>query len=83
VQKIKKFKYYLNHINIGRHTMCESRLYLVEGEEKKEIMEEAVLVKEKDSRVIAVGLLGQREDIEGARIVEVDADRHTITIRRD
>lgn len=63
--------------------MCESRLYLVEGEEKKEIMEEAVLVKEKDSRVIAVGLLGQREDIEGARIVEVDADRHTITIRRD
>ncbi len=63
--------------------MCESKLYLIEGEEKKLIMEEAVLVKEKESKVIAVGLLGQREDIEGARIVEVDSDRHIIVLRRD
>ncbi len=63
--------------------MCESKLYLIEGDDRKLIMEEAVLVKKKDSKIIAVGLLGQREDIEGANIVEVDSDRHVIIIKRD
>lgn len=62
--------------------MCESKLYLLDGGEKRKIMEEAVLVRQEDSKVLAVGPMGQREDIEGARIVEVNADRHTIVLER-
>lgn len=62
--------------------MCESKLYLDKKGKRELIMEEAVLVKEKDGRVIAVGMLGQRTELEGARIVEVDSDRHIIVVEQ-
>ena len=55
----------------------------MEKQGKRElVMEEAVLVREKDGRVIAVGMLGQRTELEGARIVEVDSDRHIIVVKQ-
>jgi|Deesub1362A_J573_1020465.scaffolds.fasta_scaffold03700_6 predicted RNA-binding protein len=63
--------------------MCESKLYLLENGQKTKVMDEAILVREKEGKVIAVGVLGERLDFEGARIVEIDMDRHTITIARD
>ncbi|NOZ59789.1 MAG: CooT family nickel-binding protein [Euryarchaeota archaeon] len=63
--------------------MCESRLYLLEKGEKKKVMDEAILVKEEDGKVVAVAVLGERREFEGARIVEIDMDRHSITIARD
>jgi predicted RNA-binding protein len=63
--------------------MCESKLYLLENGQKTKVMDEAILVREKEGKVIAVGVLGERLDFEGARIVEIDMDRHSITIARD
>jgi len=62
--------------------MCESKLYVERQGKRELIMEEAVLVREKDGRVIAVGMLGQRTELEGARIVEVDSDRHIIVVKQ-
>lgn len=63
--------------------MCESKLFLLERGEKRKVMDEAILVKEKDGRIVAVGVLGERQEFEGARIVEIDMDRHSITIARE
>jgi len=61
--------------------MCESKLYVLERGERKQVLENAVLVKEQDGRVVARGLLGEMVEFEGARIVEVDAEGHAIVLR--
>ena len=63
--------------------MCESRLFLLEKGQRTQVMDGAVLVREKEGMVVAVSLLGERREFEGARIVEIDMDRHSITIARD
>jgi predicted RNA-binding protein len=63
--------------------MCESRLYLLENGQRTKVMDEAILVREKDGKVVAMSLLGERREFEGARIVEIDMDRHSITIARE
>ena len=63
--------------------MCESRLYLLENGQRTKVMDEAILVREKRGKVVAVGMLGERLEFEGARIVEIDMDRHSITIARE
>ncbi|WP_456474963.1 CooT family nickel-binding protein [Candidatus Pyrohabitans sp.] len=63
--------------------MCESKLYLLENGQKTKVMDETILVREKEGKVVAVGVLGERLDFENARIVEIDMDRHSITISRD
>ncbi len=63
--------------------MCESKLYLLENGQRTKVMDEAILVREKEGKVVAVGVLGERREFEGARIVEIDMDRHSITIARE
>lgn len=62
--------------------MCESRVYLLENGRRTRVMDEAILVREVEGKVVAVSVVGERRDFEGARIVEIDMDRHSITIER-
>ncbi|GEM_PF-5858897 len=63
--------------------MCESKLYVVDRGERKQVLENAVVVKEQDGRVIARGLLGETVEVEGGRIIEVDAEAHAIVVKVD
>lgn len=60
--------------------MCESIVYILEGEEKKKIMEDVSKVRYEGENLILIGLLGSRKEIRG-KIIEVDADRHEIVIK--
>ncbi len=62
-------------------SMCESKLYVLERGERKQVLDNAVLVREQDGRVVARGLLGETVELEGGRIVEVDAEGHAIVVR--
>ncbi|MFQ5814876.1 MAG: CooT family nickel-binding protein [Candidatus Hydrothermarchaeaceae archaeon] len=62
--------------------MCESKVYMRDGTNDKKIADEAVTVLEEDGSVIVVGLFGERLRIEDTRIVEIDARKHVIYLRR-
>jgi|Deesub1362A_J573_1020465.scaffolds.fasta_scaffold00131_62 predicted RNA-binding protein len=60
--------------------MCESIVYILEGEEKKKIMEDVSKVRYEGENLVLIGLLGDRKEIRG-KIIEVDADQHEIVIK--
>lgn len=62
--------------------MCESKVFLIEGGKKEKLMDEVVLVKDEDSKITLVGLLGERKEIKNARIAGVDAGKHEIFIKK-
>lgn len=62
--------------------MCESKVFVVKGGKKEKIMDEAILVRDEGDRVVVGGLFGEKKEVKG-RIIEVDADRHEITISSD
>jgi predicted RNA-binding protein len=61
--------------------MCESSVFLMEGGERKKIMNEAVLIRDDGNKIIIIGLMGEKKEIERARIAEVDVDRHEVVLR--
>jgi predicted RNA-binding protein len=60
--------------------MCESRVYLLRGGKKEKVMDAAVSVKDEGGRVLVVGLLGERKELEKARISEISIDRHEVLL---
>ncbi len=62
--------------------MCESKVYLMEGGRKEKIADEAVIVREEGDGVVVLGLMGEKREIGKAHIVEVDARRHVVIIKR-
>ena len=60
--------------------MCESKVFLINGKKKK-VMDDAVLVKEEGNKIIVIGLLGEQEEIKGAKIVEINAERHEVFLK--
>lgn len=62
--------------------MCESKVFLIDGEKKEKLMDEAILIKEEDNKLMIIGLLGEKKEIENAKIVKMDMDRHEIFIGR-
>ncbi len=62
--------------------MCESKVYLVDGGRKEMLAEEAVHVAEEGAKVIVIGILGERREVENARVAEVDARKHIIILKR-
>lgn len=62
--------------------MCESRVVLIEGGSEKVVMEEVILIDTDGEDLNLVGVLGQRKTVEGARIVKMDMDRHTIYLEK-
>lgn len=61
--------------------MCESKVYLV-GKAKEKIMDEAVTVRESSGRVTVTGIMGERREVQNARITEVNADTHEIYLKK-
>ncbi|MEE8167564.1 MAG: CooT family nickel-binding protein [Candidatus Hydrothermarchaeales archaeon] len=62
--------------------MCESKVYLDVNGKREKIADEAVIVKEEGSGVVVVGLIGEHQKIENARLVEVDARKHMVILKR-
>jgi predicted RNA-binding protein len=60
--------------------MCESKVFLLEGGEKRRIMDDVIKVKSQANDIILIGLLGEIKEIKNGRIVEVDAERHEVIV---
>ncbi|MEE8403228.1 MAG: CooT family nickel-binding protein [Candidatus Hydrothermarchaeaceae archaeon] len=67
---------------IGAVEMCESKVFLIKDGKKEKVMDEASLVRVEGGMVVAIGLFGERKEVEG-EIVEVDAERHEVVISGD
>ncbi len=62
--------------------MCESAVYLLEGEERALIMAEAARLLITDDGVVCVDVLGERKTVEGAVLHEANLIKHEILLRR-
>lgn len=62
--------------------MCESAVYLLNGEARTTIMREAARVLITDEGVVCVDTLGERRLVEGAEMHEANLVRHEILLKR-
>lgn len=53
---------------------------MLEGGEKRRIMDDVIKVKSQANDIILIGLLGEIKEIKNGRIVEVDAERHEVIV---
>lgn len=60
--------------------MCESNVYVREGEDERLIMEDAVLLENDDGRIKVVDILGDQKELEG-EVEEITFLDHRIIIR--
>jgi predicted RNA-binding protein len=60
--------------------MCESKVFLVDGDKKELLMEEAIYIKSDGKNITIRGVLGETRTIENARILLMDMDRHEVHI---
>ena len=57
--------------------MCEARVFLGNGSEEKEIMQDVVLVESDGDTWVCVGILGERKLVQGT-LRKVDFLKHTV-----
>ncbi|UCE45070.1 MAG: CooT family nickel-binding protein [Methanobacteriota archaeon] len=62
--------------------MCESTVFLLDGEERTMIMPEAARVLITEEGVVCVDTLGERRVVEGAELHEANLIKHEILLRR-
>jgi predicted RNA-binding protein len=62
--------------------MCESAVYLLEGEERTLIMPEAARILITDEGVVCVDMLGERKTVENAELHEANLIKHEIILKR-
>ncbi len=62
--------------------MCESSVYLVKEGSKEKIMGDAILIDDDGDRLVVVGILGERKEILGGKIVKMDMSKHEILITK-
>lgn len=62
--------------------MCESSVYLVKEGSKEKIMDEAILIDDEGDKIVVVGILGERKEILGGKIVKMDMGKHEILITK-
>lgn len=60
--------------------MCESKVFLVKKDGRERIMDSAVNIREEGGKVVVLGLLGERREVPGARILEVNIDKHEVLL---
>lgn len=60
--------------------MCEAKVVLLRGDEREEIMKAAVEVKDLGDKVVVVGMLGERKEVPGARILEINIHSHEVVL---
>ena len=62
--------------------MCESTVFLLDGEERTMIMPEAARVLITDDGVVCIDTLGERRLVEDAELHEANLIKHEILLRR-
>lgn len=60
--------------------MCEAKVVLLKGDEREEIMKAAVEVRDLGGKVVVVGMLGERKEVPGARILEINIHGHEVVL---
>ena len=62
--------------------MCESKVYILEKEEKKIVMEEAAKILFEGSKIKVYGILGNLEEVSGCEIDVINLMKHEIVLKR-
>jgi predicted RNA-binding protein len=60
--------------------MCEAKVLLQRGDGREEIMDAALEVRDEGNKVLVVGLLGEKREVQGAKIVEINIPRHEVLL---
>jgi predicted RNA-binding protein len=60
--------------------MCESTVFLEEDGELSEVMQEVAKIEQIKNKVVCLGLLGDRKEIENATIIEANLMEHRIVL---
>lgn len=60
--------------------MCESTVFLDENGELKEVMQDVAKIDVQKDKIICLGLLGDRKEIEGVHIIEANLMEHRIIL---
>lgn len=60
--------------------MCESKVFLVKNGGRIKIMDAAIKVRDEGDKVVVVGLLGERKELENARITEINISEHEVLL---
>ena len=63
-----------------RGTMCESNVYIDEDGTLKEVMQEVTRIEVTNTGVVCHGLLGERKEVAGVKIVDANLLDHKIIL---
>jgi len=61
--------------------MCETTVYLSDGDQDHKVMEDVVLIQPEDDAYLLVNILGEQKLVQG-RIVKMDFLKHTVHLSR-
>jgi predicted RNA-binding protein len=62
--------------------MCESKVYLINGDEKEHVMSEVVRMEIVDGGVKVYDIIGNESFVEGARVRYADLLAHEIVLEK-
>ncbi len=62
--------------------MCESSVYLMNDKGKEKVMDEALFIEDEGDKLVIRGILGEKEEILGGKIIKMDMDKHEILISK-
>ena len=68
-------------IIIGESNMCESAVYMIRGEVRLLVMQEAAKVVITDEGAVVVDALGERKIVEDADLLEANLIKHEILLK--
>ena len=60
--------------------MCESKVYLLKGEEREHVMDDVVRMEIEESGVRVFDIIGNESFVEGARVLYADLLAHQIVL---
>ncbi len=62
--------------------MCESKVYLLKGEEKEHVMDDVVRMEVEEGGVRVFDIIGNERFVEGARVSYADLLAHQIILTK-
>lgn len=62
--------------------MCESNVFLEENGNLSDVMQDVAKIEVHKDKVVCLGLLGERKEIEGVQIIEANLMEHRIVLGR-
>lgn len=62
--------------------MCESNVFIIEGGDMKEVMQDVTRIEVTNTGVVCHGLLGERKEIANVQILDANLLDHKIILGR-